>query len=235
MKQISFQRVFDTPTVKQGNMNEQAQTPDGRIWEYLKTTEAVSQYMIVSNPANTDVDTVSSGSKVINGDTKYPFITEASAGWTAGDYADHWVIVDDGTAEGQLGKIKDNTADTLELYDNYAFETILAVADSDVVIRHEPDAEMVAITVLITPCKGVAQVAFASGDYGWFLQRGIGGVLVGEVITINETITPGDDTEGTGEIGDTAKGNFDENTIGRCLVANTTADKACLALVNVLG
>jgi len=231
MNQITFQSIFSTPTAPESKLNAHGQTPDGRVWEYLKATEAISQYMVVSNPANTDVDTVSSST---NGDSQVVFITEASAGWTVGDYQDHWVIVDDGTGEGQLGKIKDNTVDTLELFVDYAFGTALAVADSDIVIRHEPDAEKVAITTLVTPLKGVAQVAFASADYGWFLKRGIGGVLAGEVITINVSLTPGDDTEGTAEIGDTTKGLFDEAYIGRCLVANTTADKAALVDVCIL-
>ena len=232
MKQITFQSVFDTPTVKMSNLNGQGQTPDGRIWEYLKATEAISQYMVVSNPANTDVDTVSSAASTSDS-TKYVYVTEGSAGWTVGDYEDHWLVVDDGTGEGQLGKIKGNTADTIELYFDYAFTTALAVADSDIVIRHEPDAEKVAITVLVTPLKGVAQVAFASADYGWFLKRGIGGVLAGEVITINVAAGPGDDTEGTVEILDTTQGWFDTAVVGRCLVANTTADKATLFDINI--
>lgn len=231
MKNITFQSVFDTPTAKLATLNSKAMTPDGRVWEYLKATEAISQYMIVSNPANTDVDTVSSST---NGASQIVYVTEAAAGWTVGDYQDHWIIVDDGTGEGQLGKVKDNTATTLELYTDYAFGTALDVTDSDIVIRHEPDAEKLAVTTLVTPPKGVAQVAFAASDYGYFLKRGIGGVLAGEVITINVSLTPGDDTEGTAEIGDTAKGLFDEAYIGRCLVANTTADKAALVEINIL-
>lgn len=233
MKQITFQSVFDTPSVKMGNMNEIGVTPDGRVWEYLNATEAISQYMVVSNPANTDVDTVSSAAAP-DDSTKYIYITEGSAGWTVDDFADHWIVVDDGTGEGQLGKVKTNTVDTLELYRDYAFTTVLAVADSDIVIRHYPDAEKVAITTLVTPLKGVAQVAFASGDYGWFLKKGIGGVLCGEVITINVTAGPGDDTEGTVEICDTTQGLFDTSVVGRCLVANTTADKATLFDINIM-
>ena len=142
--------------------------------------------------------------------------------------------MDSGTGKGQVAKIKDNTTDTLELYRQYALATALAVGDSDIVIRHSVDAEKVPITVEETPCDGVAQVTFASGDYGWFLKRGTGGVLAGEVITINIGITPGDDTEGTVIKATTAEGPFDANNIGRCLVANDTADKACLAEVNVL-
>lgn len=231
MKQITFQSVFSTPTVKQGTLNGIAMTPDGRVWEYLKTTEAVSQYMVVSNPANTDVDTVYSST---DDKSRSIYITEGSAGWTVGAYEDHWMLVDDGTGEGQLGMIKGNTVDTLELYADYALGTALTVGTSDIVIRHAPDAEKVAITTLVTPLKGVAQVAFASGDYGYFLKKGIGGVLAGEVITINVTCGPGDDTEGTVEITDTTQGLFDTAVVGRCLVANTTADKAALVDINIM-
>ena len=54
MQIIGFQSVFDTPTAKESRLNSLGMTQDGRIWEYLKATEAISQYMVVSNPANTD-------------------------------------------------------------------------------------------------------------------------------------------------------------------------------------
>lgn len=231
MRQILFQSVFDTPTIPESNLNSIGQTPDGRIWEYLKTTEAVSKYMIVSNPANTTVTTVSSSQ---NAALQNVFITEASAGWTGGAYQNHWLLVNAGTGSGQVAKTKDNTADTLELYVDYALATALAVADSGIAIRHEPDAQKAVVTTEITPLKGVAQVAFAAADYGWFLKKGIGGVLAGGVITINASLTSGDDTAGTAIIGTTAKGLFDENYVGRCLVANSAEDLACLADINIL-
>jgi len=232
MRAINFQSVFDTPTVKMAQLNSEAQTPDGRIWEYLKATEAISQYMVVSNPANLDVDTVASSTNALS---QSVYITEASAGWTEGAYQDHWFLVDDGTGEGQLGKIKDNTADTLELYPEYALGTALTVVGlSDIVIRHYPDAEKVAITIQKTPLKGVAQVAFAANDYGYFLKRGIGGVLGGAgAITINESLSSGDDVEGYPIIGTASAGLFDENYIGRCLIANASEDKACLVDINI--
>uniref|UniRef100_A0A6M3IN04 Uncharacterized protein n=1 Tax=viral metagenome TaxID=1070528 RepID=A0A6M3IN04_9ZZZZ len=230
MQNITFQSVFDTPTVPQAKLGAIGQTEDGRVWRYLKTTEAISQYMVTSRPANTTVTTVSSSQ---NAALENVFVAEASAGWTVGDYQDHWLLVNTGTGEGQVAKIKDNSADTLELYVDYKLATALAVADSGIAIVHENDAEKIAVTTLITTPNGVAQVAFASGDYGWFLKQGIGGVLAGEAITINTSMTPGDDTEGTVEIGDTAKGTFDEAYIGRCLVANASVDKACLAYVNL--
>lgn len=232
MKQITFQSVFDTPSVKLSNLNGQGQTPDGRIWEYLYATEIITKHMVVSNPANTTVTTVSSSQ---NAASQNVFITEASAGWTVGAYEDHWVAVNTGTGTGQIAKIKGNTTDTLELYVDYALATALAVADSGIAIRHEPDAEKTPITTLLTPMKGVAQVTFASGDYGWFLKKGIGGVLGGAAMTINTMISPGDDTEGTAITIPTAAGDeFGEySVVGRVLVANSAADLAALVDVNI--
>lgn len=230
MKQITFQSVFDTPTAPMSNLGEVAQTPDGRVWKYLYATEAITKHMAVSRPANTTVTTVSSSS---NGNSQVVFITEASAGWTVGDYKDHWLLVNTGTGTGQAARIKNNTTDTLELYTEYALSTSLAVADSGIAIVHETDAEKIPVTTDITVLQGVAQVSFASGDYGWFLRRGVGGLLGGIAMTINTVAKPGDDTEGTATIGATGEGLFDASYIGRILVANSAADVAALVDINI--
>lgn len=233
MKLITFQSIFDTPTVKMGKLNEEGQTPDGRVWEYLQATEGISQYMIVSNPSNTGVDDVASST---NKAGQSIYIKKAAASWTEGAYQDHWFLVDAGTGEGQLGKIKDNTDDTLELYVDYALSTALTLAGtSDIVIRHYPDVEMAVISNEILPLKGVAQVAFLTNDYGWFLKRGIGGVLCDVATTINFSLTAGDTgTEGTAIYGTASAGLYDENYVGRILVPNTSSDKASLVDINIL-
>ena len=232
MNNITFQSVFDTPATREGKMNAQAQTPDGRIWEYLYATEAITKHMVVSRPANTGVDTVSSAASASDS-TKYVYITEASAGWTAQAYQDHWVVVDSGTGVGQLGLIKDNTTDTLELYFDYAFTSVLAVADSDITIVHQPDAEKTPTTNQYTQVQGVAQVSFASGDYGWFLKKGIGGVLLGAAGTVNYWCCPGDDTEGHAVNMDAADTLEEMSPIGKIIAAADTADKASLVYVNI--
>jgi len=228
MKNITFQSVFDTPTVKMANLNELGQTPDGRTWHYLYATEAITKHMVTSRPAVTGVDTVSSAASEQDS-TKYIYITEAAAGWTVGAYQDHWVIVDSGTGVGQLGKIKDNTTTTLELYFDHAFTTALAVADSDITILHQPDAEKIAITNQYTEANGIAQVTFGAADYGWFLVRGIGGIIMGTGAgTINYNACPGDDTEGYAvnmDAGDTLE---EFAPLGRLVAISDTADKACL-------
>lgn len=232
MQRINFQDVLRATTQPNAILGAKASTPDGSLWTYIKANEAISLGHVVSPVANTDVDTVSSST---NTQSQIVFITEASAGWTPGQFANAWGVVDDGTGEGQVFKIKDNTTDTLELYVDWRLTTALAVGDSDIVISTVNTlAEKVPITVEETLCIGAAQIAIASGSYGWVLAKGPGTVIAGEAITALKNFTPGDDTEGEVIIGVTAEGPFDAFSLGYSLAANTTADKGFLAMMGII-
>ena len=53
-------------------------------------------------------------------------------------------------------------------------------------------------------------------------------------MTLNRTITPGDDTEGTAIVSVDGADLYDISVVGRVLCANTTADKAALVDINLL-
>lgn len=226
MRQITFQKTLETTTVAQAALGEQAITADGRGWVYVKANEAISLAMASTRIANTSVATTISSAT--DGDGLITKITKASAGWTVGQFADAYGLIDLGTGQGQFFKIRTNTADTLVLYREYALGTALS-ADSTMVLVRPYLAEKSAVTTLNQVPTGVAQVAFASGDYGWHLTRGPGVIIAGSAVVVaNEQVTPGDDTEGyvigiaNGETPD------DVSTYGRTLVANQTADKVAL-------
>lgn len=225
MRNITFQDVLQTVTAPFALLGERARTPDGREWVYQKANEALSLGHVVVPVANVDVDTVSSSA---DGDGSIIYVTEASAGWTVGAYADSFILVDDGTGEGQHAKVRTNTVDTLILYKEYALATALAVGDSDIFIYRKGIGEKAAITDKTQQAVGAAQVAFASADYGWVLAGGPGVAIAGEVLTERASVVTGDDTEGEILKGTTAKGEFDEQTVGICVGANTTADKGAL-------
>jgi hypothetical protein len=233
MVRISFQDVLKTSTAANAILGAKANTPDGSTWAYVKLNEACSKGHVVSPVANTGVDTVSSST---NNDGQIVFITEASAGWTVGQFNDAWLTVDDGTGEGQVAKIKTNTVDTLELYPEWALTTALAVADSDITISTVNTlSEKVPITVEETLCNGAAQVAFAASDYGWVLAKGPGLAISGEAaMTALKNFTPGDDTEGQVILGVTAEGPFDAFSLGYSLAANTTIDSGFLAMMGII-
>lgn len=229
MNRITFQAVTDTPTSPSFKLGERGATPDGREWVYIKAAEAISAAKVCI-PASTSVDLVSSSS---DAQGRRVYITKASAGWTVGAFEDQWAYIDDGTGRGQLGKIKTNTTDTVELYPEFALGTALSVVDSDLTITGPYNCSNSAITVKIQGAVGIAQTAFASGDYGWILTRGEGRVLAGEALTAGGSFVTGDDTTGQVVKGTTAKGEFDEQTLGYCRVANAAADVAAEVWVNI--
>lgn len=230
MNTITFQSVKDSSTQADFNIGQRAQTPDGREWVYVKAAEAISANQAVVPDAVVSVDTVSSST---DGLGRIVYITKASAGWTVGQFAEAWVYVVDGTGVGQAGRIKTNTTDTLELYPEFAFTTALSVTDSDITIREPFSVDKAAITDKVQGCVGIAQIAIASGSYGWVLTRGVGTVLAGEALVVGKSFVTGDDTEGSVVKGTTAKGAFDEQALGYCLVANASADKPALVWVEL--
>lgn len=231
MKQISFQNAYQPESAASFNIGEQAQTPDGRKWIYVKVKEAVAKGLVVVPVADTAVDLVSSST---NANGQIIYITKASAGWTIGQFAESWVYVDDGTGRGQAAKVRANTKDTLILYPEYALSTALSVVDSDITIQSNFQVEMAAITVKIQNAVGITQAAFTDEYYGWVLYNGTGVVVAGEALTVGGSFVTGDNTEGEVVKGTTAKGEFDEQTLGRCLVANAAADVAALVWVDII-
>jgi hypothetical protein len=230
MLQITFQNVYQTSTTKQFRLGTRAVTPDGSEWVYVKADTALAKGSVAVPNAVASADTVSSST---DSQGRIVFITEASAGWTPGLFADGWVVVDDGTGVGQAGKIKDNTADTIELYPEYAFGTALSVSDSDITIWTQYLVDKAAVTTEVQNATGIAQVAFAAADYGFLLTRGIGVVLAGEALVVGKSFTPGDDTTGQVIKGTTAKGDFDEESLGVCIVANAAADQLTLVYAKI--
>lgn len=231
MNQITFQAVRQAQSTNDFQIGSIGETPDGNRWQYVKAATAIDKGAVVVPEADTAVDTVSSST---DSQSRIVYITKASAGWTPGEFINGWVVVDAGTGVGQAGRIKDNTTDTLELYPEYAFSTALAVADSDITISRPYLVDEAAVTSKIQNSVGIAQVAAAANDYLWVLVRGVGSVLAGEALTKGGSFVTGDDTVGQVVKGTTAKGEFDEQTLGRCLVANAAADQLALVFVDIV-
>ena len=230
MNQITFQNVNDQSASADFKIGERAQTPDGREWVYVQAAEAISASMAVVPDAVVSVDTVSSSA---DGLSRVVYITKAAAGWTVGQFAEAWVYVDAGTGVGQAGRIKTNTATTLELYPEFALSTDLSVVDSDITIREPFHVDKAAVTSKIQGCVGIAQIAITDAYYAWVLTRGTGLALAGETLGVGSGFSTGDDTEGTVQKCVTAEGPFDVQGLGYCLVANASADTAALVWVEL--
>lgn len=226
MNQITFQNVYQTTTSPNFKLGERAQTPDGREWVYVKTTDALAKGNVAIQGAVVGVDEVVSSNDALG---RKVYITKASAGWTVGAYEDDLVVVDDGTGKGQTAKIKTNTADTLELYPETALATALTVAGaSDITIVRPAHVLIAAVTSMKQGAVGCAQVAFSANDYGWLLTNGDGVVLTGETLVVGAGFATGDDTTGQVVVMATTEGAFDAQNLGFCWVANSAADMGAL-------
>lgn len=226
MNQISFQSVYQTITAKgEFKLGQRAMTPDGREWTFVKNGSTIANGNIVVPAAVASADLFSSSS---DSQGRKVYATKAALGATIGAYEDAIGVVDDGTGVGQTFKIRTNDATTLTLYPETAFATALSVADSDLTYIGMSNVVIAAITSKIQMTQGAFQCAAASGDYGWILTNGDGRAIAGEVLVVGASFVSGDDTTGQVVKGTTAKGAFDEQTLGYCIVANAAADQGTL-------
>lgn len=230
MNQISFQSVYNVATSAQVTIGQRAVTPDGREWVYVKASGVLAQGSVAVPIAPTSVDNVTSSADNIG---QIIYITKQNAAWTPGQFANSVVVVDDGTGVGQSAKVLSNSTDTLFLAPENALTTALSAVDSDITIFSNNVVEKAAITSKLQNAVGIAQIAFAAGEYGWILTKGVGSVLAGEVLVVGADFVTGDDTTGQVVKGTTAKGPFDEQALGRVLVANAGADQKTLVYVEI--
>tara|TARA_R110000868_G_scaffold86958_1_gene243515 strand:- start:6066 stop:6761 length:696 start_codon:yes stop_codon:yes gene_type:complete len=230
MNKISFQNVYQTITQRgEFKLGQRASTPDGREWRFVTSTTLAAGHIAI--PVATFAADLYSSSTDQQGRKVY--LTRAADTNTVGVYEDAIGVVDDGVGVGQTFKIRTNNATTFTLYPETALGTALAVADSDLTVVGMANCKVAAVTVKIQMTQGGTQVAFTTGDYGWLLQRGDGRVLAGEGLTVGGSFVSGDDTAGQVLKGTTAKGEFDEQTLGYAIVANAAADQGALVRYNV--
>ncbi len=230
MNTISFQNAYQTITQRgEFKLGQRASTPDGREWRFVTaTTLANGSIAVPAAVASSDLYSSSTDSQ-----SRIVYATRAANSLTVGAFEDAIGVVDDGTGVGQTFKIRTNSATTFTLYPETALTTALAVADSDLTYIGMANVVKAAVTDKVQMTQGGAQVAFTSGDYGWLLQRGDGRVLAGEVLVVGKSFVSGDDTTGQVLKGTTAKGEFDEQTLGYAIVANAAADQNTLVRYNV--
>jgi len=229
MNTISFQDVYQTSTAAAFKLGQRAMTADGREWRFVTSTTLASGNIAVPVAvASSDLYSSSTDSQ-----GRIVYATRAANAFTIGQFEDAIGVVDDGTGVGQTFKIRTNDATTFTLYPETALGTALAVASSDLTYIGMARCRVAAITSKIQMTQGGAQVAFTTNDYGWLLQRGDGRVLAGEALTVGGSFVSGDDTTGQVVKGTTAKGEFDEQTLGYAIVANAAADQGALVRFNV--
>lgn len=231
--QISFQDVYQTITSRgEFKLGQRASTPDGREWVFVHAFAAVGKNLIAI--PNT-VTTGTLASSATDNQGRIVYINDADATLTTGAFQDAIGLINTGTGTGQSFKVKTNTVTQIQLYPETALTTPLAVADSGYALRTMSDVIPAAITSTIQQAIGGAQTAFATGDYGWLLTEGDGGVVSSQTLIIGSNFTTGDSTAGQVIKGVTAQGPFDAQSLGFVLVANSGANVGALARYEIRG
>lgn len=226
MNPITFQSVYQTTTARDTiNLGQRAVTPDGREWTYVKNNSTLSLGFIVVPSTVVDTDLWSSST---DQQGRIVYLARAANSLTVGLYEDAIGMVNQGTGVGQTFKIRTNNATTLTLYPETALATALAVADSDLNYIGMSNVVIAAITSKVQMTQGSFQVSSVSGDFGWILTNGDGRAVAGEVLVIGESFVSGAATAGEVLKGTTAKGPFDEQSLGYCIIANDGADQGAL-------
>lgn len=226
MNQISFQSVYQTITARgEFKLGERASTPDGREWKFVKNNSTIATGNIVVPSTVSSADLWSSST---DNQGRIVYLTRAASAMTTGLYEDAIGVVDDGTGVGKTFKIRTNNPTTITLYPETALSTALSVSDSDLTWIGMANVVISAITDKVQMTQGAFQVSAASGDYGWILTEGDGRAVAGEVLVVGKSFVSGDDTTGQVVKGTTAKGGFDEQELGYCIVANAAADQGVL-------
>lgn len=224
--QISFQDVYQTITARgEFKLGQRASTPDGREWKFVKNNSTIATGNIVIPNTVSSADTWSSST---DSQGRIVYLTDSGSSLTVGAFEDAIGVVDDGTGVGQTFKIRTNDATTLTIYPETALSTALAVASSDLTWIGMANVIIAAVTSTVQMTQGAFQVSASDGDYGWVLQQGDGRAVAGEVLVVGKSFVSGDDTAGQVIKGTTAKGGFDEQDLGYCIVANAGADQGVL-------
>lgn len=209
-------------------------TPDGREWVYVNNTTATLAAGNIVVPAAVVSSDLWSSSTDAQG--RIVYLTRAANSFTVGAYAGGIGTVDQGTGVGQQFKILTNNVTTLTLSPETALATALAVADSDLTFMPNMAKVVVAaVTDKVQMVQGAVQVASVTGDYLWALTEGDGKAVAGEILVVGKDFVSGDDTVGQVLKGTTAKGGFDEQNLGYCIIANDAADQGTLVRFEIRG
>lgn len=226
MNQISFQNVYQTITQRgEFKLGQRAMTPDGREWVFVTTSGAIGKNLIAIPNTVTTLTTLSSST---DNQGRIVYLTDTDASLTVGAFEDGIGLVNTGTGTGQSFKIQTNSATVITLYPDTALTTALSVANSGVALRTMSNVIVAAVTSKIQSAVGATQTAFASGDYGWLLTGGDGGVVAGEALTVGGGFTTGDDTAGQVIKNVATESSITAQTLGFALVANSAADVGAL-------
>lgn len=237
MRLITFQAPYQTSTTAEMKLGEEAVTPDGRAWAYVRATHTASAAggLMVPDNSPTYQGTLAAATLTASANPigQVVYIAYSTGGLTAGALEDGWLYFYIGTGEGLLAKVKTNSATVIELYPQYALAATTTIDATSGAKFWNPCAVTPSLVTTQTQVvTGVAQTAFAINDYGWALKRGHGTVL-GSSFTAGAGVGPGGATAGFGLVATTGKGPLDQFFVGTTVIVANDSSKQNFVFVNL--
>lgn len=236
MRLITFQAPYQTSTVQEMKLGEEAVTPDGRAWKYVQATSTtVAGALVGPDPNPVHQGTLAAGTltATANSTGQVVFLTYSTGGLTAGALEDAWVYLYIGTGEGSLMKVKTNSATVIEVYPAYALAATTSIdATTGAKFWHPNAVNPCVVTTQTQVVTGVAQIAFAANAYGFVLIRGYG-TVIGSSLTAGHGFGPGGATAGYALIATTAKGPYDQFYVGTTVIAANDSSNQNMAFINL--
>lgn len=201
---ISSSDVRTTSTSQSQDFGAKAESIDGRAWRYasvgsggLSAGQLGVAEAVASNHTNR---TLATGSAVGTNSVAVPLGATAA---TADQYAQGFLVVNDGTGEGNVYRISGHAAAASSgtLTVNLSEPLTVALTNaSDVSLVKNPWKDIVASTT-IARAAGVANVAIAASSYGWVQTRGVCSVLADGTPAKGNALIQSDGTAGAVEVG----------------------------------
>jgi len=175
-----YQGIFETSTTQKHKLGEKLQLYDGRVFYYAKASEALSKSKLATFKSTINAeDTVTVAHAIGVNKVK----VTAAAAISANQFAEGYLVVDEGTGAGDVYKIKGHPAISsgsvgeIELYDG--LRTAWATADTDVILYQNPFSEIQeANTDGIELPAGVPLVDVSANEYFWLQTWGWAAVLI---------------------------------------------------------
>lgn len=200
---ITDQDVRTVSTTKSGEWyGARAITADGRMFQYVKHGAALAAGHLTVAEADADNHINRTVSAAAIGATQVSVALGATAA-AADLYAEGYLIVRDGTGEGHYHRIRGHAAAGVSgtlvanLYE--PIEVALVASDTEVDLIKHPAKDCAESTTL-AKAIGVANVAFASGEYGWVQTYGICSVLSDGTPAKNVRVIQSNGTAGAVEV-----------------------------------
>lgn len=215
-----FGQEKETSTSKKRRIGTKMVLPDGRIYYYGYTGEAITAGKIAMQKATASdhikdlavasaaaanaqqIVLTNGGSTAVSGSAFYTgTVTDV------GDYEDGYVFINDVAGEGQVWNIRRHSAAatgaalTIDLHENDFVATALTTSSQAGLAKSiYAAAEVWDVNDIDGVVVGIPNRDIASGSYGWFQTAGACAVLTNGTFVVGNQFMTGSTTDGSGDV-----------------------------------